>query len=164
MKGIYILLGSNLGDRETILRNALEEIEKHCGSILSTSSFYESAAWGKHEQPDFLNQAIELESELSPLDLLEKLQMIESSMGRERYIKWGERKIDIDILYYGELIRKTDRLVLPHPEIPNRKFTLLPLLEIATDFRHPVNNLTQKQLLDRCPDPLWVRKYKSVVY
>lgn len=155
----YLLLGANLGDRATNLQMARSLIENSAGTILMSSSIYESAAWGKEDQPDFLNQVICISTSLNPHALLEKLSWIEISLGRLREVKWGARLIDIDILFYEDLIVEDKVLTIPHPGIPNRRFTLAPLNEITSGFIHPKLNKTVSQLLDECPDKLKVWKY-----
>ncbi len=155
---IFILLGSNLGDRLENLAHARQEIGRLAGQIITTSSIYKTAAWGNEQQPDFYNQVIKVRSALSPEELLVHVLEIEKKAGRVRNEKWGPRILDIDILFYGDLILSSDLLTIPHPEIPNRKFTLLPLAEIAPDFTHPVNRKTNNQLLTECTDVLSVEK------
>jgi 2-amino-4-hydroxy-6-hydroxymethyldihydropteridine diphosphokinase len=157
-KSIFILLGSNLGDRLENITYARQEISRHIGQIITASSIYKTAAWGNVLQPDFYNQVIEIHSGLSPAELLIQVLEIEKNAGRLRNEKWGPRVLDIDILFYGDLIMSDDRLTIPHPQIPNRKFTLLPLAEIAPDLLHPVNRKTIGQLLAACTDGLLVEK------
>lgn len=156
---VYLLLGSNLGQRETNLKMARSLIENSGGVILQSSKVYESAAWGKEDQPDFLNQVIKIHTSLNPHVLLEKLSWVETSLGRLREVKWGERIIDIDILFYEDEIIKDKALTLPHPGIPNRRFTLIPLNEIAPTLIHPQLDKTISQLLARCEDKLKVWEY-----
>jgi len=151
--GIYLLLGSNLGDR---LRN-LSDAAGRIGSVLKRSSVYKTAAWGNTQQPDFFNQAIEVKSELSPHRLLESLQRIEKDMGRLRIEKWGPRIIDIDILFYKDTIVTSGDLTITHPELQNRRFALEPLAEI-TNVIHPVLKKTVSQLLRECKDTLAVTR------
>ncbi len=160
MKGKYLLLGSNLGDREELLNTAREQIEKWIGTIVKTSLIYETEAWGIEDQPEFLNQALEIETELKPIEVLDKIGIIEKEMGRRRYQKWGTRIIDIDILYFDDVVIETEELTIPHPENPNRKFVLVPMVEIAPDLVHPTLSLSQEELLDRCQDPLEVKLFK----
>ncbi|NMM50204.1 2-amino-4-hydroxy-6-hydroxymethyldihydropteridine diphosphokinase [Marinigracilibium pacificum] len=158
MKGIYLLLGTNMGDRQSNLKTAAEKIEDQIGKILNYSSIYETAAWGKTDQPDFYNTVLEIEADISPMDLINKCLEIEKEMGRIRIEKWAERLIDIDILYMDDWIVKYDSLTIPHPRIQDRAFTLFPLTEIASEFIHPVLLKSQKSLLSECSDTLEVKK------
>ena len=155
----FLLLGSNLGERAQVLKNAADIIDKKIGEVKIYSSIYETLAWGNEEQPAFLNQVIIVETSLKPEDLLITINDIEKELGRVRHKKWGERLIDIDILYFDESVISTENLTIPHPEISNRRFTLIPLIEIAANFVHPVNGKTQKELLVDCRDDLEVIKY-----
>lgn len=158
MKGKYLLLGTNLGNREKNLSGAIVKIRKSLGEILRKSSIYETEAWGFRDQPSFLNQVIRIKTSLSPEELLRVIAEIEESMGRIREDKWKERLIDIDILYYEDEIINQDQLVIPHPEIQNRNFTLVPLCEIAGSEIHPVLGKTNDELLKASNDQLGVRK------
>ena len=158
MDGVYLLLGSNLGDRHENLSKARQMIREHSGSVIEESGIYVTAPWGISDQPEFYNQVIRISTSLEAEDLLQTLLQIETDMGRERRIKWGERLIDIDILFYGNLVINTDHLVIPHPGIPDRRFTLVPLCELAPDLVHPVLNKTMTELLDKCEDDLEVKK------
>jgi 2-amino-4-hydroxy-6-hydroxymethyldihydropteridine diphosphokinase len=155
---VYLLLGSNLGNRHQLLDAAQKHISEHIGNITQTSGLYETAAWGKTDQPAFINQVVEVDTDISPKELLHIIQDIENQMGRIRYEKWGERIIDIDILYYNDLAMEEENIKIPHPEIGNRKFTLAPLVEIAADYLHPILRKTNRELLAACTDPLAVTK------
>ena len=155
---IFLLLGTNLGDRRINLKNALDEIERSVGAVLMTSSIYQTAAWGKLDQPDFYNLVVETETNLKGDELLAIILGIESKLGRERKEKWGERLIDIDILLMGEHVIQTEHLVIPHPQLANRKFTLVPLAEIAPNVIHPVLQKRIEELLVECKDSLPVHK------
>ena len=156
---IYLLLGSNLGDREKNLLLAIKKINEQTGTVLSVSSVYVTQPWGDSDQPEFLNQVIEIESEYSARQLLQKLLLIETEIGREKKIHWGPRMIDIDILFYGNTILAEKELAIPHPRIPDRRFALVPLCEIASKFIHPQLNKKCEQLLRECTDPLHAELY-----
>lgn len=158
MNTAWLLTGSNMGDRFNYLSAAKEQITVHCGTITQVSSVYETAAWGKTDQPAFLNQALELQTSLNARQLMRRILKIEKQLGRVREEKYGPRLIDIDILMYGDEVHQYDLLKLPHPELPNRRFALLPLAEIAGKVIHPVSHQPINELLARCPDTLDVKK------
>lgn len=158
MEGIYLLLGTNLGDKKANLNMALHEITNRIGKIIAQSSVYETDAWGKIDQPAFLNMVVSVDTLLSPIQILEQIGLIEQAIGRIRIEKWRERIIDIDLLYYGDAEVNLPDLKVPHPEIARRRFTLVPLNEIASEFVHPIFHKTQNQLLADCEDLLSVRK------
>lgn len=155
---VFLLLGSNLGDRPQVLAAAREAIAEQAGSITCQSAIYETAPWGITDQPAFLNQVLEITTSLLPEDLLRIILNIEHDLGRVRYERWGARVIDIDILYFGQTVMDSARLTLPHPRIQDRRFVLAPLAEIAPDFIHPVLQKTSSQLLEQCPDTSAVSK------
>jgi 2-amino-4-hydroxy-6-hydroxymethyldihydropteridine diphosphokinase len=149
---VYLLLGSNVGDRRSNINRAVELISNDGISLTTCSSLYETAAWGKTDQASFLNQAIAVQTDIGPLPLLALLKMIEKDTGRQETEKWGPRVIDIDILFYGKEIIQEPDLQIPHPYLPVRRFALLPLAEIAGGFVHPVLKKTVIKLLEECPD------------
>jgi len=155
----YLLLGSNQGDREYFLAAGINRIGMLPGQVLIKSGIYQTAAWGLADQPDFLNQVIFFQTSLLPEDLLAHLNRIEQELGRVRKVKWSARVIDIDILYYDDLILQTDNLTIPHPHLHERRFTLVPLTEIAPEYRHPVLGKTTTELLTTCPDNLEVKAF-----
>ena len=157
MEGIFLLLGSNQGDRSLSLTKARNAIEDQIGPIKNASTLHNSSPWGIKDQPDFLNQVIEVRVHMNPFELLETIENIEIELGRIRFEKWGPRIIDIDILYYGNQIIQTEKLIVPHPGIPERRFTLEPLNEIAPDFTHPVLQKSNSDLLVLCEDNLEVQ-------
>ncbi len=158
MSKAYILMGSNLGNRYSYLQQAQQFIEEQCGNIFSHSSLYETSAWGLTDQPAFLNQAITLKTSLSPETLMQSLLSIEEKIGRKRTIKMGPRIIDLDILLIDDIILNTPGLILPHPALPERRFALIPLNEIAPTLLHPVEKKTISELLSSCTDELDVQK------
>lgn len=158
MNTAYLLIGGNLDDRNENLEKAATLINEQCGQIEKKSSLYETAAWGKTDQPAFLNQAICLFTPFSAKQLIRKLLKIEKSMGRIRTEKLDPRVIDIDILLFGDEIHSKRFLKIPHPELQNRRFALTPLSEIAPTLIHPVFKKTILTLLDECPDHLEVNK------
>ncbi|MDX1627089.1 MAG: 2-amino-4-hydroxy-6-hydroxymethyldihydropteridine diphosphokinase [Fulvivirga sp.] len=161
MDGIYLLLGTNLGDKKKNLKHAIELIKEKTGPVIAFSSIYKTAAWGIEDQPDFFNQVVTINSELDPEELLNTLHQIEKQLGRVRKEKWGARRIDIDILYYNNQVIDTKNLQVPHPGIADRRFTLEPLVELAPDFVHPALNKTNKRLLDECRDDLRVDRLEE---
>jgi len=155
---VYILTGSNQGQRKRFLQKAIEQIDKHCGSIINVSSIYETAAWGNTKQAAFLNQVIIIQTKLSPDELMQQLLLIETGLGRIRTGKYGPRIIDLDILFYDELIYHSAIVTLPHPAIQERKFVLIPLAELSPRKIHPVYKKSIPVLLRECADTLEVKK------
>ena len=152
----YLGLGSNLGIRETQLATSWKLIAERIGRVLQSSAIYETAAWGVTDQPDFLNQVIRVDTPLSPQQLLDKLLQIETDMGRQRLQKWGPRTIDLDILFYEDRIVESSALHLPHPQLDRRAFVLIPMADLAPNFRHPVLQRTIRELVDTLPE--WERQ------
>ena len=156
---VYLLLGSNIGDREANLKRACELIRDEVSTDITQSHLYETAAWGKTDQAAFLNQAIMIQTDTEPLVLLTLLKNIEKKVGRVDTEKWGPRVIDIDILFYGSEVIQAPELQVPHPYLPVRRFALLPMSEIAGDLMHPVLKKTIEELLKLCPDTSEVKLY-----
>lgn len=153
MASVYLSLGSNTGNRQAFLTQALTNIEDRIGAIEQKSSLYETGSWG-FVSDNFLNQVVEVTTALAPLALIVQCLDIEKGMGRERNNQEGysPRVIDIDILFYDELILQEEQLVIPHPHIHTRRFILVPLNEIAPELTHPVLHNTISQLLAECSD------------
>ena len=158
MIDVFLLLGSNLGDRKAYLEQAVVYIKTDIAPIVNRSSVYETQSWGKTDEPDYLNQVIRLKSDMPAHDLLERILHIEQMMGRKREVKWGSRIIDIDILFYGQAIINDEELTIPHPELHKRLFTLAPLNEIAPDFIHPGLHRSIFQLKNELNSDLHVKK------
>lgn len=158
MNTVYFLLGSNLGNSKEQLLLAIENIEKYIGPLIKLSSLYSTAAWGNNKQPDFLNQVIIVQTLLAPQIVLNEILAIEEKMGRVRTVKNAARIIDIDILFFNSEIIKVKELVIPHPEIQNRRFVLIPLVEIAGLILHPILKKNAQELLNICTDNLNVQK------
>jgi 2-amino-4-hydroxy-6-hydroxymethyldihydropteridine diphosphokinase len=149
---IYLATGSNLGDREKSLRLAIGEINNLIGPVTQQSNVYETEAWG-YEGSAYLNQVLEVSTELDPHDVLERILAIEEALGRDdRTGKYEDRIIDIDLLFYDSIKMVARDLVVPHPHLHERRFVLQPLADIAPDLVHPLINLSVRQLLNDCPD------------
>ena len=158
MNTIYLLLGSNIGDPVKHLSGAKKKIEKEIGAITKFSGIYKTAAWGNEKQPDFLNQIIIARTRYTAQQTITKILSIEKEMGRIRSKKNAPRIIDIDILFFNDEIIHTPDLIVPHPEIQNRRFVLVPLNELSSDMIHPVLQKTICELLEDCADKLNVQK------
>lgn len=144
----YLGIGSNLGDRESYVNGAMQALGTHDKIRLTrVSELLETAPYGGVEQDDFLNGALEIETLLSPEELLDALHEIENEAGRKRTLRWGPRTLDLDILFYDRLVYESDRLVIPHPDLENRTFVLRPLSTLAPGYRHPVLEKSVKHLL-----------------
>lgn len=142
----HLIIGSNLGDRENQLILAKKGISEEVGNVIKESGVYETQPWGHDDQPWFLNQALEVSSSFPPLEVLKKIKHIEVIAGRQPGEKWHARHIDIDILLCGDMILRTEELSIPHPLLPGRNFVLVPLLDLAPDFIHPILGKTIEEL------------------
>ena len=160
LRRIYLSLGSNIGDREANLRRAVEQLASQDMRVLHTSRIYETEPVDYVDQAWFLNQVVEAETALFPMQLLTRVGRVERELGRKRTVRKGPRTIDIDILFYGAVVVETTRLEIPHPRIAERRFVLVPLAELAPDLRHPVTHRTIRQMLESAP-PAVVRLMRS---
>lgn len=151
-------LGSNLGERRVNIARAVQMIEESLGPIIASSSFYETEAWGKTDQDDFINMALEVEHYKTPNQLLDTVNAIENRLGRIRRLKWEERLIDIDIIFMEDIIIDTEKLTIPHKWMEQRNFVLYPMVEIAPEFVHPVLNKTVEKLLKECNDTSEIKR------
>jgi 2-amino-4-hydroxy-6-hydroxymethyldihydropteridine diphosphokinase len=159
MKIVFLGIGTNLGDRKDNLTKALAMINENIGKIVKSSSVYETEPWGFQSDDRFLNMVVKVETTLSASGLLGRILMIEALLGRVRGEKqYSSRVIDIDILFYEDLITVEESLKIPHPHLHERKFVLIPLCEIAPEFVHPVLNMTITALLAECKDKSLVRQ------
>ncbi len=155
MKRVFLLLGSNIGNKKEVIITAIRQINSKAGYVVQTSALYETAPWGIEDQDLFLNAVVEIETELSASALLTTILGIEQQLGRTRLVpKNGPRIIDIDILLYADEVINADDLTVPHPAMAQRRFTLVPMVEIAKDYIHPVLHKTISELLEECPDTL----------
>lgn len=161
---VFIGLGSNQGEKIKNCEQAIEEIlNLEGGFLLSRSSWYYSEPWGREDQDWFINGVIQIMTELCPDELLTKFKEIEKRLGRKNREKWGPRVIDIDILFYDDLSLESLKMEIPHPRISERNFVLIPFVEIAPQFAHPVLKKTIKELLDTSPDRKKVVKMSEVL-
>lgn len=159
MNKLYLLLGGNLGDKRKIFSEAIGLLSNRVGEITTRSSIYETEPWGFESNDLFWNQVIEIATSLSPEEVLNQTQQIELELGRIRKAnQYDSRLIDIDILFFDDLILNRENLILPHPRIQERKFALVPLCEIAPNLIHPVLLKSISQILEECNDPLKVEK------
>ncbi|MGB9722040.1 MAG: 2-amino-4-hydroxy-6-hydroxymethyldihydropteridine diphosphokinase [bacterium] len=146
MEKVYLLLGTNLGKLRENLMNAINELSKNGIKILRKSKIYKTKPWGKEDQPDFLNMAVEIETDLNPGELLETIKDIERKLKREKTERWGPRIIDIDILFYGNQMIKKPDFIIPHPYFFERPFAIIPMQDIAPDFIPPDYKKSIKEL------------------
>ncbi|GGH19896.1 2-amino-4-hydroxy-6-hydroxymethyldihydropteridine diphosphokinase [Mucilaginibacter phyllosphaerae] len=158
MIDVFLLLGSNLGNRQLLLQQAIAHIGGRVAPVIKVSPVYETQSWGKTNLPDYLNQVIMLQTTLTAKQVLDRVLAIETELGRKREEKWGSRTIDIDILFYGDAVINQPDLVVPHPQLHHRRFTLEPLGMIAPDLIHPVLNKTILDLKNNLNDNLIVKK------
>ncbi len=158
---IYMGLGSNQGARGEYMDAAEASIAKRIGNISRKSARYETSAWGKEDEPAFLNAVVEVETSVGAQELLQLAQQIESELERRREVRWGARTMDIDILFYGDEVIREPELTVPHPLLHLRRFVLVPLNEIAPHLNHPVLQKSVSELLMQLKDPLSVKRLTS---
>lgn len=155
-ESVFILLGSNLGNRQLLVNQACKMMEERCGKIVAKSRLYESEPWGFKSEHWFLNQVVEINTSLTPDALMDTLFAIERELGRDRstpHEGYVSRPMDLDILYWNDgLIADNQHVIVPHPRLHLRRFTLLPLCDVAPDYVHPILKKTNRQLLDECDD------------
>ena len=159
IENIFLGLGSNQGDRELNLKNSIKLLNSRAGKVLNISRIYESEPWGVKDQSYFLNQVIEIETHIDPIDLLNICKNIEYDMGRNPEIRWGKRVIDIDILYYQSRVINQKKLIIPHKLMHERKFVMIPLNDLNENHLHPILNITNKEILNNCIDSCKVKYY-----
>ncbi len=161
MDTLILIVGGNLGDRNQNLVDAYQNMEQIFGNVLMKSAIYETEAWGGKSTGKYLNQVLVFRVSQDEQTILENLQLIENAMGRTREIKWGDRSMDIDILFLSDKIINTPNLQIPHPYLQERRFVLKPLCDVLPNFIHPVFNKKVKELLQECPDKSEVRIYSE---
>jgi 2-amino-4-hydroxy-6-hydroxymethyldihydropteridine diphosphokinase len=158
----FLGLGSNVGDREAYLKASREAVNKlKKTTLIRSSSIYETEPWGVKNQNPFLNQVIEIETELTPLELFAACQKIEKKLKRRKREKWGPREIDIDLLLYGEFVIDNKKIQIPHPRLSERRFVLVPLSEMAPQLKVQGLDRSVEELLDVCPDRGAVKFYRE---
>ncbi|MCH7415677.1 2-amino-4-hydroxy-6-hydroxymethyldihydropteridine diphosphokinase [Belliella sp. R4-6] len=152
MRQVILIIGGNVGDRMALLSEAKSKLMFKIGQLKDKSAVYETQAWGGKSKGDYLNQILIFETDFEAEYILDIALKVEKELGRERDVKWGNRTMDIDILYFGEEIINKPNLIVPHPYISERRFVLVPLEEVLPDFVHPKFHLTNKELLRKCTD------------
>ncbi len=164
MHKVFLGIGGNIGNKHDNFNKVYHIIKNELGKIIKSSPVYETPPWGFNAKENFWNQVLIIETNLSPEELLQKVTEIESRFGRVRDIgKYNSREMDIDILYYDDMFMETDNLIIPHPKIHQRKFVLVPLNEIAPDFKHPLFRLTSMQMLENCKDASVILKLGNTI-
>lgn len=152
MEKVVFVIGGNLGDRMKLIEQASKMLGENFSDPLISSSVFETEAWGNLSEGDYLNQVLVFQTNLTPEVVLTIIQDIENQLGRKREEKWGNRTMDIDILYFGQQVIQNQKLIIPHPFISRRKFVLEPLVEILPNFIHPVFLVSNTELLKTCSD------------
>ncbi|MFD2033354.1 2-amino-4-hydroxy-6-hydroxymethyldihydropteridine diphosphokinase [Belliella marina] len=160
MKQVILIIGGNRGDRKALISEAKSMLEQSLGKVKVASSIYETQAWGEQSEGDYLNQVLSFDTSLEADQVLDIALGIEDKLGREREIKWGNRTMDIDILYYADEIIEKAQLKVPHPYLSKRRFVLVPLVEVIPDFVHPQFHVTNRELLEKCGDDSKVLRFE----
>ena len=160
-KQVVLIIGGNLYDRMALIDQCRKSLADSLGPYTNVSAVYESEAWGGKSDGNYLNQVLVVETDLSPIEILEKIQAIEQQVGRDRTEKWGNRTMDIDILFFGKEIIENKLLTIPHPYLHLRRFVLVPMAEILPDWIHPAFQKSVRELLDECPDKSRVWEFKK---
>ena len=160
MVNLVLHIGSNIGDREVNLSRCITLLDIHLGNLIKSSQIYATEAWGYKDQPEFLNQALLFSTTKSPTEVLAITKKIECVIGKEKEFFWGPRRIDIDIIFYGDLVLDESYLAIPHPRMTNRKFVLAPVVDIIPEYIHPVHGVSMKKMLELCDDASYV--YPSI--
>jgi 2-amino-4-hydroxy-6-hydroxymethyldihydropteridine diphosphokinase len=161
MAKVYFLIGGNLGEREEILKATIKSLNDEVGIVVRLSSIYETEPWGFSHEMSFLNQVVLVDTDFSPIEVLDRTQEIEKTLGRIRKKnRYSERTIDIDILFYDHEVVETERLEIPHPRMGERLFALAPMAEIAAQFIHPITGQSVLEMKNQCEDTSQVKIYK----
>lgn len=156
---VYLGIGGNIGNKQNNFKNVYQNIENELGAIVETSSIYETPPWGFQSEDTFWNSILQISTLNSAEELLSKIHLIEKKFGRKRGRgKYSSREMDIDILYFDDMFIETDKLIIPHPRIHQRKFVLVPLTEIAPAFKHPLLQMTSVEMLENCKDGSVIKK------
>ena len=159
MHKVFLGIGGNIGNKQQNFTKVEDLIEKRLGKILLKSSVYETPPWGFNAEENFWNQVLLIKTKFLAEELLWRTKEIEDQFYRqERDVRYSSREMDIDMLYYDDIFMETDKLILPHPRLHQRKFVLVPLVEIAPDFKHPLFRLTSMQMLENCKDESIIKK------
>lgn len=159
---VFVLVGSNVGDREMLVNQAVMRVADICGKVVAKSAVYESEPWGFKCEQWFLNQVVKIETMLGPDELMKRLLAIELELGRDRVTPhegYASRTMDLDILYFGSQIIETEYVTAPHPRLHQRRFALMPLCDVAPDFVHPKLKKSNAELLEFCKDDSLVKKF-----